>query len=70
MALFHNNTGVFQNNTGVFQNNMSYIRHLILFVTVAVAQFLSGCGGDTQEQERLRKEAEDIVNETYEVRDY
>lgn len=49
---------------------MSYIRHLILFVTVAVALFLSGCGGDTQEQERLRKEAEDIVNEAYEVRDY
>jgi len=39
-------------------------------ILVAAAFFLSGCGGDSKEQERLRKEAEDIVNEAYEVRDY
>ena len=41
-----------------------------LVVTLVAAFFLSGCGGDSKEQERLRKEAEDIVNEAYEVRDY
>ena len=39
-------------------------------VTVAAALFLSGCGGDSKERERLSKEAEDIVEEAYEVRDY
>ena len=39
-------------------------------VTVAAALFLSGCGGDSKERERLSKEAEDIVNEAYEARDY
>ena len=39
-------------------------------VTVAAALFLSGCGGDSKEQERLLEEAEDMVNEAYEVRDY
>ena len=43
---------------------------LTLVLTVAVTLFLSACGGDSKEQQRLRKEAEDIVNEAYEVRDY
>jgi hypothetical protein len=34
-----------------------------MVVTIAAALFLSGCGNDSKEQERLRKEAEDIVNE-------
>ncbi len=43
---------------------------LTLVLTIAVALFLSGCGGDSNEQKRLNKEAEDLVNEAYEVRDY
>ena len=43
---------------------------LTLVVTVVAALFLSGCGGNSKERERLSKEAEDIVNEAYEVRDY
>ena len=43
---------------------------LTLVVTVAAALFLSGCGGNSAEQKRLRREAEDIVNEAYEARDY
>ena len=46
------------------------LRCLTLVVTVAAALFLSGCGGDSEEQERQRREAEDIVNEAYEARDY
>ena len=45
-------------------------RRLALVVTVAAALFLSGCGGDSEEQERQRREADDIVNEAYEARDY
>ena len=41
-----------------------------LVVTVVAALFLSGCGGDSKQQERLSKEVEDIVNEAYEDRDY
>ena len=42
----------------------------ILLVTVAVVLFLSGCGGDSPKQERLHREAEDLLNEAYEDRDY
>ena len=50
--------------------NKSTLRCLTLVVTVVAALFLSGCGGDSKERERLSKEAEDIVNEAYEARDY
>ena len=43
---------------------------LTLLVTVAIAFFLSGCGGDSEKQERLRKEAEDMVYEAYLAKDY
>ena len=46
------------------------LHRLALVVTVVAALFLSGCGGDSQKQERLHREAEDIVSEAYEVRDY
>ncbi len=46
------------------------LRRLALAVVTLAAFFLSGCGGDPEEQERLRNEAEDLVNEAYEVRDY
>lgn len=39
-------------------------------VTIVATSFLSGCGGDSQKQERLHREVEDIVSEAYEVRDY
>ena len=42
----------------------------MLVVTVVAALFLSGCGGNSKERERLRREAEDIVNEAYLNRDY
>ena len=38
-----------------------------MVVTIAAALFLSGCGNDSKEQERLRKEAEYMVNEAYEA---
>ena len=43
---------------------------MILLVTVAAALFLSGCGGNAEEQERQRREAEDIVYEAYLAKDY
>ncbi len=46
------------------------LRSSALVVTVVAALFLSGCGGDSKEQERLGREAEDIVNEAYLNRDY
>ena len=46
------------------------LRRLTLLVTVVAALFVSGCGGDSKERERLSGEAEDIVNDAYEVRDY
>ena len=46
------------------------LRCLSLVVTVAAALFLSGCGNDSKEQERLRKETEYMVNEAYEAQDY
>ena len=41
-----------------------------LLATAAATLFLSGCGGNSKERERRNKEAEDIVSEAYEVRDY
>lgn len=41
-----------------------------MVVMVVVALFLSGCGGDSKDRERLRKEAEDMVNEAYLAQDY
>ena len=46
------------------------LRRLTLVVTVVAALFLSGCGGGSKERERLGREAEDMVNKAYEVRDY
>ncbi len=43
---------------------------MTLVVTVIAALFLSGCGSDSKEHERLSREAEDIVNMAYDVRDY
>ena len=43
---------------------------LSLVVTVAAALFLSGCGGNAKEQERQRREAEDMVYEAYLAKDY
>ena len=44
---------------------------LTLVVTVVVAAlFLFGCGGDSKEQKRLSKEAEDVVYEAYQTQDY
>ena len=49
--------------------NKNLLFRLTLVVTVVATLFLSGCGGDSIEQQRLSKEAEDIVNEAYDVRD-
>ena len=46
------------------------LRCLSLVATVAAALFLSGCGGNTKEQERQRREAEDMVYEAYLAKDY
>ena len=46
------------------------LRCLSLVVTVAAALFLSGCGGDSRERERQRKEAEDMVYEAYLAKNY
>ena len=46
------------------------LRRMTLAVVTVAALFLSGCGDNPKEQERLSKEADDIVNEAYEVRDY
>ena len=50
--------------------NKNLLLFLTLVVTVAAPLFLSGCGGDSKEQERRNKEAEDMVYEAYQVRDY
>ena len=50
--------------------NKIILRRLILLVTVAAALFLSGCGGNAEEQERQRREAEDVVYEAYLAKDY
>lgn len=47
----------------------SILRHLTLVVTVVAALFLSGCGGNSK-RERLNKEAEDMVYEAYQNKDY
>ncbi|MBP5798891.1 MAG: hypothetical protein J6W43_03140, partial [Prevotella sp.] len=44
--------------------------HLTLVVTVAATFILSGCGGESKEQERLRREAEDMVYAAYLAKDY
>ena len=43
---------------------------LTLVVAVAAALFLSGCGGDSQKQERLSREAENMVYAAYLDKDY
>ena len=43
---------------------------LTLVVTVVAALFMSGCGGDSKEQERQRREAEDMVYKAYLDKDY
>ena len=45
-------------------------RLTLVVMVVAAALFLSGCGGDSKKRERLSREAEDIVNEAYKIRDY
>lgn len=44
--------------------------HLTLVVTVAATFILSGCGGESKEQKRLSKEAEDMVYAAYLAKDY
>ena len=47
------------------------LRSLTMVVTVvAAALFLSGCGGNSKKQERLRREAEDMVYAAYLDKDY
>ena len=43
---------------------------LALVVTVVAALFLSGCRGNSKEQERLRRDAENMVYEAYTAKDY
>ena len=38
-----------------------------LVVTLAAVLFLSGCGGDSEEQKRQREEAEYMVYEAYQA---
>ena len=45
------------------------LRSLTLVVTVVAALFLSGCGGNSKEQERLRRDAENMVYEAYTAKD-
>ena len=46
------------------------LRRLTLVVTVATALFMSGCGSNSKEQERQRREAEDMVYAAYIAKDY
>ncbi|MBO7130046.1 MAG: hypothetical protein J6W05_09790 [Prevotella sp.] len=46
------------------------LRRLTMVVTVVAALFLLGCGGNSKEHEKLRKEAEDMVYQAYLVKDY
>ena len=39
-------------------------------VTVVAALFLSGCGGNSKERERIVRETEDMVDEAYQAQDY
>ena len=50
--------------------NTIRLRYLTLVVTLAAVIFLSGCGGNTKEQERQRREAEDLVYAAYLDKDY
>ena len=49
---------------------INILRRLTLVVTVTVALFLLGCGGISEEQERQRREAEDMVYAAYLAKDY
>ncbi|MBR2238457.1 MAG: serine/threonine-protein phosphatase [Prevotella sp.] len=42
----------------------------VVCLWVAAIFFLSGCGGDSEEQERQRNEAEHMVYEAYQAKDY
>jgi ABC-type uncharacterized transport system auxiliary subunit len=48
----------------------SIFRRLTLVLTVAVALFLSGCGSNSKERERIIIEAEDMVYAAYLDKDY
>ena len=50
--------------------NTIRLRYLTLVATLAAVIFLSGCGGNTKEQERQRREAEDMVYAAYLDKDY
>ena len=50
--------------------NTIRLRYLTLVVTLAAVIFLSGCGGNTKERERQRREAEDMVYAAYLDKDY
>ena len=50
--------------------NKNILLFLTLVVTVAAPLFLLGCGGDSKEQERQRREAEDMVYKAYLDKDY
>ena len=45
-------------------------RCLTLLMAVVATALLAGCGGDASEQDRLRKQAEAMVNEAYQSQDY
>ena len=49
---------------------INILRRLTLVLTVTVALFLLGCGGISEEQERQRREAEDMVYAAYLAKDY
>jgi serine phosphatase RsbU (regulator of sigma subunit) len=58
-------------NDGCNRLKMSRIMNrLAVVVTIVTASCLLACGGDSKERERLSKEAEDMMNEAYDVRDY
>jgi len=50
--------------------NKNIIYRLTLVVALVAALFLSGCGNDSHERERLNREAENMVNEAYLAQDY
>ena len=50
--------------------NTIRLSYLTLVVTLAAVIFLSGCGGNTKEQERQHREAEDMVYAAYLDKDY
>ena len=50
--------------------NRNRLHLLTLVIMVTATIFLSGCGRNTKEQERQRREAEDMVYEAYLDKDY